>query len=39
VKDFMEDCLFWLCIIPLILYACAVYWLCRLCGVRLEDEF
>jgi len=39
VKDFMEDCLFWLLAIPLVLGLCAVYWVSRLCGVRLEDDF
>jgi len=39
VKDFLEDCLFYLLAVPLVLYACAVFWICRLFGVRLEDDF
>ena len=39
MKDFMEDALFTICAIPLVLWMCLLYWLCRLCGVRLEDDF
>lgn len=39
MKDFMEDCLFWLLAIPLVLYVCLLYWVCRVFGVRLEDDF
>lgn len=37
MKDFMEDCLFWLCIIPFVLGMCAVYWIARLCGVEVDE--
>lgn len=39
MRDFLEDVLFYLFAIPLVLYACAMYWVARLCGVRLEDDF
>lgn len=39
MKDFMEDCLFYLLVIPLVLGMCAVYWIARLCGYDLEDDF
>lgn len=39
MRDLIQDCLFWLCAIPLVLGMCALYWLCRICGVRLEDDF
>ena len=39
MKDILEDCLLYLLAIPLVLYVCLLYWLCRLCGVRLEDDF
>lgn len=39
MKDFLEDCLFYLLAIPLVFGMCLLYWLCRLCGVRLEDDF
>lgn len=37
MKDFMEDCLFYLLVIPLILGMCALYWLCRLFGVEVDE--
>ena len=39
MREWMQECLFWLCAIPLVLGMCLLYWLCRLCGVRLEDDF
>ena len=39
LHSWLEEAAFWLCAIPLVLYVCAVYWVCRLCGVRLEDDF
>lgn len=35
----IQDILFWLCVIPLALGMCLLFWLCRLCGVDLNDEF
>lgn len=35
----IQDILFWLLAIPLVLGMRVLYWLCRLCGVRLEDDF
>ena len=35
----IQDILFWLLAIPLVLGMCLLYWLCRICGVRLEDDF
>ena len=35
----IQDILFWLCVIPLVLGMCALYWIARLYGVRLEDDF
>jgi len=39
LHSWLQDALFYLCIIPLVLGMCALYWLCRICGVRLEDDF
>ena len=39
MRDLIQDCLFYLLAIPLVLGMCALYWLCRICGVRLEDDF
>ena len=39
MRELMKDCLFYLLAIPLVLGMCALYWLCRICGVRLEDDF
>lgn len=39
MREWMQDALFTICAIPLVLGMCALYWLCRICGVRLEDEF
>lgn len=39
MKEFMEDCLFYLLAIPLVLGMCLLYWVARLFGVRLEDDF
>jgi len=39
LRSWLGDCVFWLCAIPLVLGMCALYWICRICGVRLEDEF
>lgn len=37
--EMIQDILFCLLAIPLALGMCALYWLCRICGVRLEDDF
>ena len=39
MRERIQDILFWLLAIPLVLYVCLLYWLCRICGVRLEDDF
>lgn len=39
MREFIQDFLFWLCAIPLVLGMSVLYWLCRICGVRLEDDF
>lgn len=39
LRSLLEDVLLWLCAISLVLGMCALYWLCRICGVRLEDDF
>lgn len=35
----IQDILFWLLAIPLVLGMCLLCWLCRICGVDLEDDF
>jgi len=35
----IQDILFCLLAIPLVLGLCALYWIARLCGVDLNDEF
>jgi len=30
---------FWVGAILIVLGMCLLYWLCRICGVRLEDDF
>ena len=37
MKDFMEDCLFWLLAIPLVLCVCLLYWVCRVFGVEVDE--
>ena len=39
MKDILEDCLFYLLAVPLVLGMCAVYWMCRLCGIDLNDDY
>ena len=39
MREKIQGILLWLGIIPLALGMCALYWMCRICGVRLEDEF
>lgn len=39
MRELIQDCLFYLLAIPLVLGMCALFWLCRICGVRLEDDF
>ena len=39
MRELIQDCLFYLLAIPLILGMCLLYWLRRICGVRLEDDF
>lgn len=39
MRDRIQDILFCLLAIPLVLGMCVLFWLCRLCGVRLEDDF
>jgi len=39
LRSWLGDVLFCLCAVPLVLGMCAVYWIARLCGVRLEDDF
>ena len=39
MRELIQDCLFYLLAIPLVLGMCLLYWLCRICGVRLEDDF
>lgn len=39
LRSLLEDVLLWLCIIPLVLGMCALYWLCRICGIDLSDNF
>ena len=39
MRERIQDILFYLLAIPLVLGMCALYWLCRICGVRLEDDF
>ena len=37
MKDFMEDCLFYLLAVQLVLGVCALYWIARLCGVEVDE--
>lgn len=37
MREWMQECLFWLCIIPLVLGMCLLYWLCRLFGVEVDE--
>jgi len=39
MREWMQDALFTICAIPLIIGMCLLYWLARLFGVRLEDDF
>ena len=39
MREKIQDILFYLLAILLVLGMCAVYWICRICGVRLEDDF
>ena len=39
MKEWMQNALFTICAIPLVLLVCALYWLRRLCGVDLNDDF
>ena len=39
LRSRLEDRWLTICAIPLVLLMCVLYWLCRLCGVRLEDDF
>ena len=39
MKERIQDILFYLLAIQLILGMCLLFWLCRFCGVRLEDDF
>jgi hypothetical protein len=39
MRERIHDVLFYLLAIPLVLGMCLLYWLCRLFGVRLEDDF
>lgn len=39
LHSWLEEIAFWLLAIQLVLYVFLLYWACRLCGVRLEDDF
>jgi len=39
MREWIQDCLIYLLAIPLVIGMCVLYWLCRICGVRLEDDF
>lgn len=39
LRSWLEEALFWLCAIPLVLGMCLLYWLCRLFGIDLNDDF
>ena len=39
MRERIQDILFYLLAIPLVLGMCLLYWVARLCGVRLEDDF
>ena len=39
MKEWMQDCLFYLLAIPLVLGMCVLYWIARLCGIDLNDDF
>lgn len=39
MRDKLEDIAVVICAIPLVLGMCALYWLCRLCGIDLNDDF
>ncbi len=39
MREFIQDCLFYLLAIPLALGMCLLHLVARLCGVRLEDDF
>lgn len=39
LRLWMEDALLWLGIIPLILGMCLLFWICRIFGLDLGDDF
>lgn len=39
MKQFLEDAMFWIVGIPVVLLFGLLYLVCRICGVRLEDDF
>lgn len=39
MRDKLEDIAAVICAILLVLGMRAVYWICRICGVTLEDDF
>ena len=39
MREWIQDILFYLLAILLVLGMCAVYWICRLFGIHLEDDF
>ena len=39
LRSWLEDALFWLSIIPLVLGMCLLYWSCRIFGLDLGDDF
>ena len=39
LRSVLEDFRFTICAVLLILYFCAFYWICRLFGIHLEDDF
>ena len=39
MRDRIQDILFYLLAIPMVLGMCLLYWICRLFGIHLEDDF
>ena len=39
LHSWLQGALFYLCAIQLVLGMCLLYWIARLCGVRLEEDF
>ena len=39
MRDFFEEAFFWIVGTPIVLLFTLLYFICRLCGIHLEDDF